>query len=181
MTDAWNTATEDDPWGTGTAGTVGSGDEGEDANNNRPAGKGCFKCGEEGHRKSECPQGGGGGSGEKKGCFKCGGDHMAKDCEQPDKCRRCGEEGHRVAECSQEPQTRVVDNEDGTQREIYVPKERTDEQLFDTGISSGINFDKFDKIPVSRTWMGNILRPGIFGVRNSKFKSLEGGGPIIVP
>ncbi|TRY62742.1 hypothetical protein TCAL_03661 [Tigriopus californicus] len=146
MSDPWNTAAQDDPWGTG------GGDSGpaEDANNNRPGGKGCFTCGEEGHRKSDCPQGGAGG-GDRKGCFKCGGDHMAKDCEQPDKCRRCGEEGHRVAECSQEPQTRVVDNEDGTQREIYVPKERTEEQLFDTGISSGINFDKFDKIPVRST------------------------------
>ena len=37
--------------------------------------------------------------GEKKVCFKCGGDHMAKDCEQPDKFRKCGEEGHMSKDC----------------------------------------------------------------------------------
>jgi len=33
-------------------------------------------------------------------------------------------------------------------QEIYIPKEVADDDLFQQGISSGINFDKFDKIPV---------------------------------
>ena len=75
--------------------------------------------------------------------------HFAKDCEEPEKCRRCGEEGHKVADCTQEMKTRVIEDEDGTKREIYVPKEMEDDKLFDQGIGSGINFDKFDNIPVS--------------------------------
>ena len=77
----------------------------------------------------------GDGGGEKKGCFKCGGDHMAKDCEQPDKCRKCGEEGHMAKDCEKPdkcrkcgeeghmskdcetgPKTHTVKNEDGTER-----------------------------------------------------------------
>ena len=59
---------------------------------------------------------------------------------------RCGEEGHMVKDCTQAEQTRTVTNEDGTTREIYVPTEVGDDSLFEQGISSGINFDKFDKI-----------------------------------
>jgi len=107
--------------------------------------KGCFKCGEEGHNKADCPQN----EGEtKKGCFKCGGDHMAKDCEQPDKCRACGEEGHLSKDCTTGPVTHTVTKEDGTKTEIYIPPEIGEESLFEQGISSGINFDKFDNIPV---------------------------------
>ena len=80
--------------------------------------------------------------GEKKGCFKCGGDHMAKDCEQPDKCQKCGEEGHMLKDCETEPKTHIVQNEDGTTQEIYVPTEITDDDVFKFGITSGINFDR---------------------------------------
>lgn len=73
---------------------------------------------------------------------------MVADCEKPETCRRCGQEGHRVKDCDQEEQTRTRTNEDGTTTEIYVPKEISDDNLFEQGISSGINFDKFDKIPV---------------------------------
>ena len=47
-----------------------------------------------------------------------------------------------MSECEKEPETRTVTNEDGTTREIYVPKEIGDDSLFEQGISSGINFDK---------------------------------------
>ncbi len=43
---------------------------------------------------------------------------MARDCEKPDVCRRCGEEGHMVKDCTQEQKTRVIENEDGTKREV---------------------------------------------------------------
>lgn len=131
--------------------------------------KGCFKCGEEGHNKADCPQAGDGGG--SNSCFKCKStEHMAKDCELPDKCRncqqeghqtrdcpdpekcrRCGQEGHKVAECTEEEKTRVIENEDGTKREIYIPTILEDEKLFDQGISSGINFSKYDKIAVKLT------------------------------
>ena len=55
-----------------------------------------------------------------------------------------------MAECTQEAKTRVIENEDGTTREIYVPKEIDDANLFEQGINSGINFDKFDKIAVRK-------------------------------
>jgi len=165
----------DDAWGTGgdTATDAGAGD----SNNNTASDKGCricheeghfarecpnkkekksgcFKCGEEGHNKADCPNAGeDDGEKEKKGCFKCGGDHMAKDCEQPDKCRKCGEEGHKSNDCETgfKTQTREVVGEDGemVKREIYVPPpEASEDSLFELGIACGINFEKFDKIPV---------------------------------
>ncbi len=74
---------------------------------------------------------------------------MARDCEKPDTCRNCGAEGHMKKDCTEEPKTRVIESEDGTKREIYVPKEVADDDLFNSGINTGINFDKFDKIKVS--------------------------------
>jgi len=184
----------DDAWGTGgdTATDAGTGDfnnntasdkgcricheEGHFARecpNKKEKKSGCFKCGEEGHNKADCPNAGeDDGEKEKKGCFKCGGDHMAKDCEQPDKCRKCGEEGHMARDCEQpdkcrkcgeeghksndcetgfKTQTREVLGEDGemVKREIYVPPpEASEDSLFELGIACGINFEKFDKIPV---------------------------------
>merc|ERR1711970_909222 len=131
-------------WGGGEAETAESGD----ANNNdsKPRDKGCRICKEEGHFARDCPEKGEG-DGEKKSCFKCQGDHMAADCEQPDKCRKCGEEGHIASDC-ESPKTREVTKEDGTKVEIYFPTEITDDKLFEQGIDQGINFDKFDNIPV---------------------------------
>lgn len=107
--------------------------------------RGCYKCGEEGHNKADCPQADD--SEKNRGCFKCKGDHMAKDCELPDRCRSCGEEGHKSSECSG-AKTHVIETADGEKREVYIPSETNDNELFNMGISSGINFEKFDKIPV---------------------------------
>merc|ERR1719291_1386264 len=57
-----------------------------------------------------------------------------------------------VRDCTEEEQTRQWTDEDGKTQETYVPKEDVvAEELFKLGISSGINFAKYEKIPVSVT------------------------------
>ena len=109
----------------------------------------------------ECPTGGGGGGDGGSGCRKCGEEgHFARECPTAggSGCRRCGEEGHFAKDCEKPMETRVIEGEDGTKREIYVPKEIEEDSLFDTGISSGINFEKYDNIPVSFDWRFWIIR-----------------------
>jgi len=180
MGDAWGST--DDGWGAsgGDAGGWGA-SGGDDAGDSKPKNKGCFNCGEEGHRKSDCPnppkegdrkprgcfncgeEGHSkadcpnppkeGGDGERKrGCFKCGSEeHRAADCEKPDVCRRCGEEGHMSRECEKPMTTQTVTNEAGEVKEYYVPTEQAEENLFSSAISQGINFNKYEKIPVRVT------------------------------
>ena len=47
--------------------------------------------------------------------------------------------------------TQTKTMEDGTVKEYYVPKEQEEDKLFDSGITQGINFAKYDKISVSLT------------------------------
>ena len=61
---------------------------------------------------------------------------------------RCGEEGHMRRDCVNEEKTYKFINEDGEEKEMYVPKGDVDaEELFGQGIASGINFAKYDDIP----------------------------------
>ena len=54
-----------------------------------------------------------------------------------------------VRDCTEEEKTRTYTNEEGEEREIYIPKEDAPvEELFNIGISVGINFEKHQKIPV---------------------------------
>merc|ERR1719334_1267358 len=57
-----------------------------------------------------------------------------------------------MRDCTREEKTHQYVNEDGEMKEIYVPKAEIDaEDLFSRGIASGINFSKYDSIPVSVT------------------------------
>ena len=92
-------------------------------------------------------------------CRKCKGEgHIARDCELPDTCNRCGAEGHMVKDCEQPEQTRQMTDEDGKIREIYVPKEAGDDVLFDSTITTGINFNKYENIPCKVSGE-NALKP----------------------
>ena len=54
--------------------------------------------------------------------------------------------------CTESEKTRQITDEDGTIREIYVPGEDVAaEELYKTGIATGINFSKYEDIEVKLT------------------------------
>jgi len=108
----------------------------------------CYNCRQEGHKTAECP--------EPVKCRRCKEEgHQVSECPKPMICGRCGEEGHMVRECTGEEKTRTYTNDEGKEIEIYIPKEDCpDEDLFKCGISAGINFEKYEEIPVKVTGEG---------------------------
>jgi len=113
----------------------------------------CFNCGEEGHGSNDCP--------EPEKCRRCKEEgHKVADCPKPQVCLRCGEEGHMVRDCTEAEKTRQYTNEEGELKEIYVPGEDPSaDDLFKSGISTGVNFRNYDHIPVKVTGENNP--PGI--------------------
>ena len=76
-------------------------------------------------------------------------------------------------DCTNEERTYTFTNEEGETKEMYVPKADGDAaELYSSGITSGINFSKYDAIPVSTT--GDNVPSAI--------KSFTGAGlrPILV-
>lgn len=141
-----------------SADSSGGGFSGGDSD--RPK-RGCFNCGEDGHMSRDCPNPQ---QERKKGCFKCGQEgHMSRDCpnadsgdgegrggdsDRPRGCFKCQQEGHMAKDCTNEAVPRL--GPDGKPMEApYVPPALpSDEDSLFSSISTGINFDKYDSIPV---------------------------------
>merc|ERR1712142_355083 len=102
-------------------------------------------CRKEGHSTADCP--------DPEVCRRCRKEgHKVAECPEPQVCNRGGAEGQMVRDCTEEEKTRAWTDEEGKVREIYVPKEEAAaSDIYSSGISSGINFGKYENIPVSVT------------------------------
>ncbi|XP_052069001.1 ATP-dependent RNA helicase DDX4-like isoform X3 [Mytilus californianus] len=116
----------------------------------------CFKCNESGHMARECPNAEQGGGGGRSGnCFKCNeSGHMARDCPNSDSkgnaCFKCNEEGHMARDCPNAESKGLSLDKDRPPPYIPPAPSEDEAEIFKT-IHKGINFDKYEKIPVEVT------------------------------
>ena len=74
-----------------------------------------------------------------------------------DGCYKCGKEGHRAKECNLRGCNNSVKHnkenkvQNGETEQKFEPEESLEENLYDHGVSSGINFSNFKNIPVKVT------------------------------
>jgi len=124
----------------------------------------CFNCREEGHATADCP--------EPVKCRRCKKEgHMVSECPEPQVCNNCGQEGHMQRDCSEPEKTRQYVDEEGNTKESYVPKDDiVAEELFKLGITSGINFSKYENIPVSVT--GDNIVQAVSSFENANLRPL---------
>ncbi|CAC5419578.1 DDX4 [Mytilus coruscus] len=116
----------------------------------------CFKCNESGHMARDCPNAEQGGGGGRSGnCFKCNeSGHMARDCPNSDSkgnaCFKCNEEGHMARDCPNAESKGLSLDKDRPPPYIPPAPSEDEAEIFKT-IHKGINFDKYEKIPVEVT------------------------------
>jgi len=91
------------------------------------------------------------------GCYKCGADgHLSRECDF-DIHRRGKDDGHFSRACRQQdrrdgrPRLERDKETEKTRNEVYVPDESLEENLYLHGVNSGINFSKYEDIPVKVT------------------------------
>jgi len=75
-----------------------------------------------------------------------------------------------VKECPNPEKTRQVQGEDGKTVEIYVPSSTPDGELFNDDIPSGVNYDKYDNVPVKVS--GDNVPPSITSLHSAGLRPI---------